>query len=659
MNYDSYVKQTNNSMDWPYEVKYGEEKEIKVDVVVIGGGMAGCYAAISAAKRGAKVAVLDKGPIKKSGSCGEGIDHWLNIATNPCSKITPEKLVEETAKFKGNKYAMSHLNYIEYKESWDALQELEKMGVPIRDEDDEFKGSPFRDDETKILFAYDYDTKYHCRLRGGAKLKGCLDKELRRLGVQIFNFTMGTSLLTDNGKAGGRVIGATAIDVRTGEFLIFHAKAAIIATSKPQGYWVFSTELNGGASKFLDPNNTGEGHAMAFEVGAELTMMEKSFQSHASSGGFRYPDYGVGDSKNTWYACPIVDANGKYIPRIDGAGNVIETLEQHYRQTPGHGKYRSGQMYFFKPDFAEKIKNGEYTLPLYADISAMPPDEQRAIWGLMVGNEGKTRIPIYETYNKNGFDPSKDMLMVPIAPPAHYGNEYVPWWAGISPYQWREIPMGAGVIALDWDLRPLNTEGLYVAGSTSTETYGSAAAATGRYAGRKASTYAKTISEGVISREQIEKEKARIYAPVTRKDGIGWKELKAGLCRVMQDYCNEIKNEEILNIGLKWFESIEECEAQEVYARNPHELARVIECFTHLTMGKVIIHACLARKASSNGLIFNRLDYPEVDPPEWNKFITIRKENSEIKTRDLEFDYWLKPPYAPTYKENYDEHCDL
>ena len=89
MNYDSYVKQTNNSMDWPYEVKYGEEKEIKVDVVVIGGGMAGCYAAISAAKRGAKVAVLDKGPIKKSGSCGEGIDHWLNIATNPCSKITP------------------------------------------------------------------------------------------------------------------------------------------------------------------------------------------------------------------------------------------------------------------------------------------------------------------------------------------------------------------------------------------------------------------------------------------------------------------------------------------------------------------------------------------------------------------------------------------
>lgn len=236
-------------------------------------------------------------------------------------------------------------------------------------------------------------------------------------------------------------------------------------------------------------------------------MMEKSFQSHASSGGFRYPDYGVGDSKNTWYACPIVDANGKYIPRIDGAGNVIETLEQHYRQTPGHGNTVLGRCISLSLILRRRSRTENIRFRFMRIISAMPPNEQRAIWGLMVGNEGKTRIPIYETYNKNGFDPSKDMLMVPIAPPAHYCNEYVPWWAGISPYQWREIPMGAGVIALDWDLRPLNTEGLYVAGSTSTETYGSAAAATGRYAGRKASTYARTISEGVISRGRLKKKK--------------------------------------------------------------------------------------------------------------------------------------------------------
>ena len=41
------------------------------------------------------------------------------------------------------------------------------------------------------------------------------------------------------------------------------------------------------------------------------------------------------------------------------------------------------------------IKSGELTLPLYADLTSMPEDERRAIFGLMVGNEGRTRVPIY------------------------------------------------------------------------------------------------------------------------------------------------------------------------------------------------------------------------------------------------------------------------
>ena len=35
---------------WPYPIKFGEEKEIEADVVVLGGGIAGCWAAISAAR---------------------------------------------------------------------------------------------------------------------------------------------------------------------------------------------------------------------------------------------------------------------------------------------------------------------------------------------------------------------------------------------------------------------------------------------------------------------------------------------------------------------------------------------------------------------------------------------------------------------------------
>ena len=47
---------------------------------------------------------------------------------------------------------------------------------------------------------------------------------------------------------------------------------------------------------------------------------------------------------------------------------------------------------------------------------------------------------------------------------------------------------------------------------------------------------------------------------------MGWKELKIGLCRVMQDYCGAEKNEQGMKLGLKWFDSIEEQEMQQLCA---------------------------------------------------------------------------------------------
>ena len=67
---------------------------LSTDVLIIGGGIAGCHAAISAAKRGAKVAVVDKGPVIRSGAGGAGVDHWHLACTNPASRITPEEMVD-------------------------------------------------------------------------------------------------------------------------------------------------------------------------------------------------------------------------------------------------------------------------------------------------------------------------------------------------------------------------------------------------------------------------------------------------------------------------------------------------------------------------------------------------------------------------------------
>jgi succinate dehydrogenase/fumarate reductase flavoprotein subunit len=74
----------------------------------------------------------------------------------------------------------------------------------------------------------------------------------------------------------------------------------------------------------------------------------------------------------------------------------------------------------------------------------------------------------------------------------------------------------------------------------------------------------------------------------------------------------------------------------------------------------VIMRASLARKASSRFLDFKRLDYPEMDPPEWNKLVTIKKNpGGEIEVGELPVDYYLLSPDSGDYEENYNRHCGL
>jgi succinate dehydrogenase/fumarate reductase flavoprotein subunit len=97
--------------EWPYPVNYGKENEDVADFLVLGGGVAGCHAAISAAKRGAKVIVVDKGAVIRSGFGGTGVDHWHLACTNPCSKITPEEMMELMKGF-GNYFYLEYGNGI-------------------------------------------------------------------------------------------------------------------------------------------------------------------------------------------------------------------------------------------------------------------------------------------------------------------------------------------------------------------------------------------------------------------------------------------------------------------------------------------------------------------------------------------------------------------
>ena len=428
---------------WPYPILYEQETETTTDVLIIGGGIAGCHAAISAARSGARVAVLDKVSMMTSGGGGAGVDHWHAACTNPCCKVPPDEMVKVVEKYEyglAGEYGMGITCYILCRESYDTLLDLERMGAKIRDVDDEFVGAEFRDDKTKLMFAYDYENRHNIRVHG-AGFKAILYKEMKRLGVQVYDWVMATSLLTEGGKSGGRVVGATGLSTRTGQFYIFKSKACIMCTAMPLRLWVFSTELQGLASVHDDPNCAGDGHAMAWNAGAEFALMERSIP-HA--GGFRYPSYGTGNASNTWFACTIVDANGKEVPWVDKDGRILKTVSERYRPAPGQKfvlfntvlpplEYRGASLI---PDLPERIKKGEYILPLYADLPSMSEHERRALFGLMIGNEGKTRIPIYQVYTDAGFDPDRDMLQANVLPPDAYNSG--PWWNMTPVPQWRE-----------------------------------------------------------------------------------------------------------------------------------------------------------------------------------------------------------------------------
>jgi succinate dehydrogenase/fumarate reductase flavoprotein subunit len=616
---------------WPYPVRYGVETEVDCDVAVLGGGPAGCMAAIGAAKAGARVILVDKGHPKRSG--GGGVDHWLNTP-NPASTITAEECVDwEFESYNGYCNALSR--YIAAREGYDTLVEIEQMGAKIRDTEDEFKGAPFRDEKTKFLFAYDYENKFVFRV-WGTTFKPAMYNECKKLGVRIFTKVMVTSLLTEPGEEGTKVIGATGIDARTGEFYIFRAGATIDCMGFNQGSWLFSSELTG--LPYFHPNVVSDGPAVTWRAGAQFTMMEKS--SATTPPGYSFPYYGTGNPKNTWFPCTMVDANGKEIPWVDYQGRPLKDVSERTRPAPGQKfiaerapapKYRCPRII---DDLAERIRKGEFALPLYADLPSMPEYERKAIWGLMVGQEGRSYVPVLKSYTEAGFDATKDLLQsyILLGGEPHSGQQQdvtLPYLRTYGPFA------SPGGLVTDWNLRT-SLEGLYAAGSALyAANYYHHAATTGRYAGRKAAEYALKADSSVVDRKRIEEEKARVYAPLTRKNGMGWKELRAGLCRVMQNYCSEPKNEELLHLGKLWLKDIEKNVFPEVSAPNPHMLMRILESFNILYCDEPIIEACLARKASSKSLGFVRQDYPDVDPPEWHKFITVEQKDSQVRVGEL------------------------
>ncbi len=629
---------------WPYACETDQTETIDSDVLILGGGVAGCMAAIAAAKRGARVVLADKATPVHSGAGGAGCDHWEQAASNPCSRVSPEEMHRAMMDDNdGYNNPISH--YIECREGWDRLTDIEKMGGKIRDSEGEFKGAAFRDEETGLLFAYDYEARTTIRI-WGTTFKAAMVKEMRRLGVRILEHVTVTGLLTENGENGGTCVGAVGFSGRTGKFYVLRSKASVMAMSRPARLWLFSAAYPG-LCEFRPMSCIGNGHAMGWRVGAEFTMMEKSCTGQFSAAGRSFPPYSAGNNHNTWYPASLIDAEGREVPYADRDGNLLSSVMDRFQPASGQAFFMKGgnieqaKYAYDGPETLpyEKLRELGYKLPFYADLSNLPPQERDVIWKMMLAEEGKTRIPVQRFYEEQGFDPSRHVMQC-------YG---VGWKSGEFLPQERQMFGLPGGFMNDWRLMS-NLPGLFVAGDAlfSSNCYGHAAC-TGSYAGRHAAAWAEERPLLAPDNAQIEAERERVYAPLGRDldSSYTWKELNQAISKAMQSYCGGVKEEKLLETGLEVLGDYERNVLPRTAAANPHELTRLLEVHDILTVGQLVLHSCLERKNDCEKMEFFRSDHAGTEP---QPFIILRHDGERVRVRTEPLDF------AGDVRENYEKY---
>lgn len=247
-------------------------KDVKTDVLVIGGGGAGLVAAIEAASNGAKVILVEKMPAVGGNTIisATGItasDTVLHTEQGiPFTKADHFKRTMDTSKNLAN----AELVNILVNSSSDAIDWLIKLGMKLKVRSD---AEPF--------WLVPVEGHY------GAQLVGAFVKEAQNYKkLEIRTNTKALELITDN----GAVVGAK-VDNK-GEVYNIKAKAVILATgglnNNPEMIAQYNAKYANIHTEMTTPGATGDGILMALAVNADLVDMEYFQVRPLSSNGNWY-----------------------------------------------------------------------------------------------------------------------------------------------------------------------------------------------------------------------------------------------------------------------------------------------------------------------------------------------------------------------------------
>ena len=580
------IQTVGNPDEWSLGASKGKAMTTKTgtletDVLIIGGGGAGCRAAIEAHDQGSKVMMIVKGRLGHSGCT-------LNVGTS--AGVGPWA-VKEDSFFSSMRDLLAHGGYLGNQEmikiltedTPERIAELETWGVDFeRNEDGCIRVTHAAKHEypRNVTFKPRSPGQHEYGYPPGIAMMDALINQIQKRDILVMDEVMLVDLLKNEGK----VVGVTALDYQKPDLLVIKAKATILATGSFSQIFEAST---------VSLQETGDGQAAAFRAGADLIDMENT----------QFIATGTGSPPNS----VLLNARG-------------EQFLERYGITSLNGVDKEALCYAV----AKEIKQGGGTAQgnILVDMtgawkdSTLPP----SILATFEENLQSRGTPYFSLDNTEGFDPKTKP--VETGPIAHTTT------GGVRTNTRCETSI----------------PGLYAAGAVAGGLYGHArpegytsmiTVVFGKRSGTFASEYARSANEPVLDDIAVQTSLDRALSLAGEAGGIKPKDTKNHIKATMQQYAWVVKDEALLNRGLQEIRDTKEIQritslnsTFRVEPQSGERWVTAIEVPNMLQCAELMLVGSLDRKESRGA--FFRDDYPETDNDNWLKNIISRTLDGEI-----------------------------
>ena len=554
------------------------------DVLVIGAGGAGLRAAIEASAAGVRVGLVCKSLLGKAHTVmAEGgiaaalanVDERDNWKVHFADTMRGGQYV--------NQWRMAELHA---KEAPDRVRELEAWGAVFD-----------RTKDGRILQRHFGGHKYprlaHVGDRTGLEMIRTLQDHGVHQGIDVYMEHTVLSLLKD----GDRVVGAFGYERERGRFRIFRAKAVVLATGGiGRAYKITSNSWE----------YTGDGHALAYNAGADLIDME-FVQFHPT--GMVWPPSVMGI-----LVTEGVRGEGGILTNKEGRRFMFDAIPENYRaQTADNEeegwRYCQGGKDARRPPelltrdhvsrcIVREIKEGRGSPHggVFLDISWIKQKLPNAAEHI------KRKLPSMYHQFKQLADIDITEQPMEVGPTTHYIM---------------------GGVHVDPDTQMSRVAGLFAAGECAAGINGanrlggnslSDLLVFGKRAGEFAAKFAKENSLGKIDNGRIESVAREALAPFERRDGENPYQVQKDLQDTMQDLVGIVRNESEMREALEKIDDLKKrAEKAAVTGNREYNPGwhTTIDLKNLLTVSEAITRAALERK-ESRGAQF-RDDYPDKD----------------------------------------------